>query len=333
MPRPRTSRTCLAVLAALGGLALTPSAGQAHGPVAPVATDYLASVTRSPPGLGVKVVDGYVRLWIRVPAAQKVVVLDYRRAPYLRFTAAGVEVNRNSEMFYLNHAPLPESAPPGLAITRPRWERVSDGHAYEWHDGRLQAFAGVAAAPGRRDLGPWSVPLILDGRPAVIAGQLWHAGPPSIVWFWPIAVALLCLLAALRLRSTPVDERLARTLAVVTLAATAVAAVARELHGRPSVPVAQVIELVIALALVAWAAQRVVRHPPGWLLCVVIASAGLSLGVALLPTLVRGYVLLALPAFPTRAATLVCLAAGASLMVVGLRVASRSEAPRSASPP
>jgi hypothetical protein len=44
-------------------------------------------------------------------------------------------------------------------------------------------------------------------------------------------------------------------------------------------------------------------------------------------------VLLALPAFPTRAATLVCLAAGASLMVVGLRVASRSEAPRSASPP
>ena len=34
-----------------------------------------------------------------------VVVLDYRGAPYLRFSRSGVDVNQASSMYYLNQTP------------------------------------------------------------------------------------------------------------------------------------------------------------------------------------------------------------------------------------
>ena len=86
--------------------------------------------------------DGDQRMWLRVPAAQTVVVLDYRGAPYLRFSPAGVEVNHNSEMYYLNQTPVAETPPANLtASTPPDWHRVSGGQQYGWHDGRLHALA------------------------------------------------------------------------------------------------------------------------------------------------------------------------------------------------
>ncbi|MGH3744994.1 MAG: hypothetical protein ACRDTP_09065, partial [Mycobacteriales bacterium] len=97
--------TGLAVAVLLGALVL-PGTASAHGPVAPVATGYLAKVRAAPAGFDAKIVDGYVRMWLRVPARETTVVLDYRGAPYLRFSPAVVAVNRHSEMFYLNMTPV-----------------------------------------------------------------------------------------------------------------------------------------------------------------------------------------------------------------------------------
>ncbi len=91
-------------------------------------------------------------------------VLDYRGAPYLRFSPSGVYVNANSAMYYLNQ-PIPLKPPVGLSPrARPKWEPQSRGHVYEWHDGRLHALATVALAPGQRYVGQWRIPLIVDGH-------------------------------------------------------------------------------------------------------------------------------------------------------------------------
>jgi hypothetical protein len=49
-------------------------------------------------------------------------------------------------------------------------------------------------------------------------------------------------------------------------------------------------------------------------------------GLNLLPTLLYGYVLAALPAFLARSATVLCLGAGAGLLVLVFRLADQSEA-------
>ena len=75
--------TALVVLVA-GVLAAIPGAAAAHGPVAPVASSYLARVDALPAGLDAKVIDGDQRIWLRAPSRETVIVLDYRGAPYLR---------------------------------------------------------------------------------------------------------------------------------------------------------------------------------------------------------------------------------------------------------
>ena len=170
--RKQVRRAVLLLAGVLGSLMTLPAVAAAHGPVAPVATSYVAKLRSVPPGLEAKVVDGYVRLWLRVSPRTTALVLDYRGAPYLRFDASGVQVNEHSEMYYLNQAPYPWAVPSSLTrATPPRWLPVAAGHAYEWHDGRLQALASVAVQPGSRYAGRWTIPMVLDGHSAVIAGD------------------------------------------------------------------------------------------------------------------------------------------------------------------
>lgn len=310
----------LAVLILLAAL-LAPASAQAHGPVAPVATSYLARVGTLPAGLDAKVIDGYLRLWLRVPPSENVVVLDYRGAPYLRFARSGVYVNERSTMYDLNQIPALNPPIDLGRDTPPRWQRVSGGHEYGWHDGRIGALADTALAPGASYVGRFSIPILLDGRLRAISGGVWHAQRPSLVWFWPIVVLLACLAAALRLRRRRLDERLARVLAFAALGTVAVGVAGRELHGRPTVEVEQFVVLAIVLALVGWALLRVLRRRQGLVLEILIAFAALEVGWQLAPTLVHGFVLIALPAFLARAAAVLGLGVGAGLLVLVLRLA------------
>ena len=144
------------------------------------------------------------------------VVLDYRGAPYLRFTRAGILVNNNSAMDYLNQTPVAETPPANInASTHPDWRPVSSSHEYNWHDGRLHALATIALAPGAKYVGNWSIPILIDGRRTAISGGAWHADRPSIIWFWPIVVLPACMMPATRIRRSTLDARLARALGAI----------------------------------------------------------------------------------------------------------------------
>lgn len=325
------SMRVLPLVALLVGL-MVPSSASAHGPVDPAASSYLAVVTTVAPGVQAKAVDGDQRLWLRVDPRRVVVVLDYRGAPYLRFSPAGVQVNENSAMYYLNQVPA-QTPPAGLGSgTPPRWAPVTSGHEYEWHDGRLHALATTALAPGATYAGRWTVPLRLAGGNSIVAGALYYAPNPSLVWFWPIVVAVACVLAALRVRRTTLDQRLARALALGALIAFAVAGAGQQLHGRPSVSAGQLIVLAIVAAFTAWGLVRLVRRRHGWFTFFAVSVAALWEGVSLLGVLLHGFVLMALPAFVARAAVVTLLATGIGLLPLVFRMAERSEGSDAADP-
>lgn len=323
----------LVALLALSAPLLEPAAAAAHGPVDPAATSYLATVRQTPPGIEAKVVDGDQRMWIQAPGRLTVVVLDYSGAPYLRFSAQGVAVNHNSSMYYSNQVPA-EATPPNIGPkTPPSWHQATSVHAYEWHDGRLHALAATALAPGATYVGRWTLPLRVDGRPATIAGGLRYAPNPSLVWFWPVVVVVLCVIAGVRLRRAELDVQMARGLSFVALAATTVAGFGEQLHGRPDVTVGQLILLAVLLAFVAWALRRLVLGRHGWFGFFLIALVALWEGASLVGVLVHGFVLLALPAFVARAAVVVCLATGGALLPVIFRLAETPERPGRATSP
>ncbi len=300
-----------------------PAAAAAHGPVDPAASSYLARVTSVPAGLQAIVVDGDLRMWLRVPAGETVIVLDYNHAPYLRFSRAGVAVNENSAMFYLNQVPA-EIPPTSLgAHTPPEWSSAGSGHSYGWHDGRLHSLATIALAPGATYVGRWTIPVLVDGRLTAIGGTLFFAPSPSIVWFWPILVTLACVLAVLRLRRPAFDERLARGLAGAALVAFAVGAIGQELHGRPFVSLGQIILLAVLLAFAAWGLRRLVLRRHGWFAFFMIAAAAIWEGGSLISVLVDGYSLLAVPPFLARTAVVVCCSAGLGLLPLVFVMAER----------
>jgi hypothetical protein len=318
--RGYAKRAIATLLALAVAMALTPGVASADAPSAPVASAYLARLTPVPAGVRAKVVDGYVRMWLSVPARDTLVVLDYRGVPYLRFARAGVAVNERSEMYFLNATPVAQAPPPGLQRS-PRWVQVSGRHSYEWHDARLSALTTVALSPGQSYVGRWRIPVVLGGRLTSVSGGVWHAADPSIVWFWAIFAVCACTLAGWRVRSSRLDQRLARLLALPALGGIALASLSLELHGRPNVPVSQYVELAVILAFVAWALVRVSTTRPGYLTHFAIAFLAFWKGIELIESLLRGFVLLALPATITRVATVLCLGFGAALALIAFRLA------------
>lgn len=314
------------LVAALLAMASLPASAQAHGPIAPISSSYEARPAQVPAGLDAKTVDGDQRMWLRVPATEGVVVLDYRGAPYLRFSRAGVDVNHNSEMYYLNQTPVPETPSGNLtASTAPDWHRVSGGHAYGWHDGRLHALATVALTPGAAYVGRWTIPVRINGAASAIAGGVYHADNPSIVWLWPIFVLVACVLAAWRIRSDALDARVTRGLAIVALAAIAVGSAAKQLHGRPTVGAFALVELAVIIALVAWGVWRVVSGRAGLFMYFAIGFFAIAVGLELVPTLLHGFALTAVPPFLARSLAVLCLGTGIGLLPFAFRLAARAD--------
>jgi hypothetical protein len=295
---------------------LAPTLASAHGSGTPSATNFLARITHTPDELQAKVVDGDVRMWLRVPGIRTVTVLDTTGAPYLRFSPAGVAVNLNSAIYYLSQNP-PLAPPRGItAKTPPRWVKVSAGHSYRWVDERLQALALVARTPGVSHVGTWRIPLLIDGRVTAITGGLWYRGPPTLVWFWPIFVMLMCVLAALRLRRPQLNLRVARAVAGLTLLGIAAGSLARGFHGRPGLSASALILCTVILMLVAGAVWLLRAGTGEAFTYALIAVGGLSEAGTLIPTLFHGYVLLAVPGFVARTATVVCIGGGVGLIVM-----------------
>jgi len=317
-------RWSAALLAVLAGWLVCPACASAHGPVDPAASRWQARLTHVPTGLEARTVDGDLRLWLRVPPRLTVEVIDYRGAPYLRFSRAGVFVNHNSAMWYVNQVPTVD---PPLSLNphaTPSWHRISSGHAYLWQEGRMQALSRTVLAPGQSDAGKWSIPLRVDGRAATITGDLYHRPDPSPVWFWPVLVTLACVLAGLRLRRPALDRRIARALAGLALAGFVVASLGHQLHGRPIVSAGQLVVLGLELAFAAWALWWLARARHSWLTFLLVAGLALWQGISLVATLTEGYVLLATGPVIGRLSEVACLAGGAGLALVALVMADRT---------
>jgi hypothetical protein len=315
----------LACALALLAPAALPGVAQGHGLTTPNASSYIAKVTGTPAGVQAKAIDGDLRLWLRASPSLTVEVLDYSGAPYLRFSRSGVEVNRNSAIYYLNLIPV--ELPPArlVATTRPSWEKLSSGHEYSWHDGRLSGLTSTVLAPGASYVGRWSVSIRVDGRLSAVSGGLWHSQNPPIAWFWPAIVLVVCVLAAYRLRRPELDLQLARALTVGVLVAILLGTLGRQLQGRPTVTAWQVALLVAILVLLAAALAWTLWGRPGCFFLFVVFVASLWGDFELIPTLVHGYVLMAMPAFAMRAAAVLCLGAGAGLLLLVVRMADLPE--------
>ncbi len=298
--------------AAIAGPMVYPAAASAHaGQSHQVATSFLAQVSAAPAGIDVRVIDGDQRLWMRVDPKLTVIVVGLLGEPYLRFSPTGVDENLRSPTTYQNQTPsaaVPKGAGANLAAS---WRHLTDGHTYTWHEDRLHTLALAARHPASGAIGPWTVPLNIDGHKAAIDGRLSYAAAPSKLWFWPALVILACAIALIRIGDPRITRRLATLLALVTVLAVLVGRVGRELYGRPHISPWQMVDLGITCLLAALAMMALLRTGEARLLiCFVVGVAGIYQGLVLLPALTHGYVLVAIPTAVERLAASVSIAAG-----------------------
>jgi len=86
----------------------------------------------------------------------------------------------------------------------------------------------------------------------------------------------------------------------------------------------------VILAGAVWGLFRVLVRRPGYFSFLVIAVIAVWEGIQLVPTLLNGFVLAALPAFAARTAAVVCLGGAAGLLSLVTRIADRAEAAEAA---
>jgi FtsH-binding integral membrane protein len=152
-----------------------------------------------------------------------------------------------------------------------------------------------------------------------VSGGLYYQPHPSVVWFWPVAVILLCVLAAWRLRSNALDRRLVTLLTQALLIALIVVAVARLLHGRPFVSPAQIAEFLVAVAAILAGAVAFARGRFPAAIPLIVAFVALWAGLTFLPILTHQDAQLILPGWLNRATTALLLGGGLSLVAMGMR--------------
>ncbi len=270
-------------------------------------------------------IDGDQRMWLRVATSESVVILDYRGAPYLRFSRSGVAVNHNSAMYYLNQTPA-EVPPSNLEPARtPRWLSVSGGHEYSWHDGRLHALATVRWRRGRR---MWAVEHPGPDRwsSGPILGGLWHRrGPVDRVVLADRGGARVHVGS---MAGTPSRARSVRRPRARDRGAGCDRGCSRRagsfMDARRSRCCADHVRghrWACGLGL-----RRVLFQHPGYFSFFVISFLALWEGTQLIPTLLDGFVLAAVPAFVARTAAVVCLGCGVGLLLVVFRLVDQGDA-------
>jgi hypothetical protein len=192
----------LAALALAALVACPAAAGHGNG----AARGYTSTVTGVTPklsGLIVQVLQGDDQLELRNDTGHELVIQGYDGEPYLRFGAGGgVFRNANSPATYLNQERYGGVDVPATAskTAAPRWEHVSDGRAFDWHDHRIHWMSTIDPAKVRaakdepHHVFDWKVPGAVEGRPLAIQGSLDYKPPPASS-FNPILIAPLVALA------------------------------------------------------------------------------------------------------------------------------------------
>ncbi|HEY6526782.1 MAG TPA: hypothetical protein VIY10_23545, partial [Solirubrobacteraceae bacterium] len=208
----------------------------------PVSRAYSAQIYQSDHGLSLTLRPVHV-----------VLVLGYLGEPVIRLDGTGLSINAASPTARAMH--LVDRAQ-AVDAPAPRWRLQRGRHSVMWHDARVQGLpAGLAE-------GVWRVPLLIDGRKAVLSGELLRfAGPP--LWLWLAALACWLAPAALPLvrRRRDVVRPLAIALALIAAGAATVVALAFALdaYASPGTWIVGV-DVIIFLAVGGAVRRRGPRH-------------------------------------------------------------------------
>ncbi|HLX20185.1 MAG TPA: hypothetical protein VKR23_08530 [Gaiellaceae bacterium] len=282
-----------------------PAIASAHvGRTLPVATNFTARIVSPVPDVRAQVVDGDQTLWLGAPATAVVRVPGTLGEPLLRFDARGVWLNLRSPTAQADRIDRYDLRPSPRPNARPLWHRVTAGHAYAWHEHRLHALEPLARKAGA--VGPWAIPVVVDGRRRVLAGVLdFHPAGRTWAWIAATVAATLAGTAAAVLRR--------RALLVAALAALPLAAAlraGRELYGRPNVPVTGYVGVgitsAVGLALLAGLSSSQTRVPAAFL----VGFGALYEGLTMLPLLTHALALNAVPSTAARVFEVVAVACG-----------------------
>jgi hypothetical protein len=168
-----TRKLALALLV----LALFPGVALAHEGN-PHYRSVVTNVSPAVKGVDVTVLNFDDRLLMHNTSGKDVLILDYKNQPYAQLLANGtVQVNKNSEAYYLNEDRTGETTVPPNLPKDPQWSTVSRASRFEWHDHRMH-WMGKGDPPNLKDktvktkIEDWTVPMEVDGQKATIAGTL-----------------------------------------------------------------------------------------------------------------------------------------------------------------
>ena len=298
--RPALAAAVVVIVAA----AVPPVASAHVGRSLPVATSFTARITGSVAGVRARVVDGDQTLWLQTAA--DVLVPGTLGEPLLRFDRDGVWLNLHSPTAQSDRIDRFDLQPSANPHAKPLWHRVSAGHSYAWHEHRLHALEPLARSAGA--VGPWSVPLVVDGRRQRLHGVLDYR-PPGRTWAWIAAASVLAAAAA------AVATRSRAGLVAFALAATPVIwalRIGRELYGRPTVPTVGWIEIALTSVIGAVLVYGLVNRSDGTpvFTAFLVGFGGLYEGLTMLPLLTHAIVLSDLPSIVARVGEVLTLGAG-----------------------
>jgi hypothetical protein len=294
-------------LAALVFVALVaPGTAGAHLRTSRSAVDFEARVSHEPSAVKARIYRSDLAVGLTERPGHIVVVLGYLGEPFLRFGEGGVFVNDGS----------PTAAGAGLTSERRRgWRLLSHGRTLVWHDARVRGL------PSGRERGPWSVPLVVDGRGARLAGEIVRVRRPSFApWivigllFAGVGAALVALRRMQLLRLSTAS--LGGLAAAATLATAIGFAAASTASSGTRIESANEIAFVLVVGVFLVHGSRDSKALAGGMLGLVAVAVALTK----LPVLTHGIVLSALPGEAARLAVVVALAAGAVAAILGVVV-------------
>jgi hypothetical protein len=140
----------------------------------------VTSVSPNLKGVDVSVLNFDDRLLMHNTSGKDITIYDYADPPkpYAQLLADGtVQVNTNSEAYYLNEDRLGETTVPTNLGSEPKWKQLSRSSRFEWHDHRAH-WMGKSDPPNLKNkdvktkIDSWTVPIAVAGNKGDIAGTL-----------------------------------------------------------------------------------------------------------------------------------------------------------------